>query len=151
MAYLTLTDTISTDEPSGATAGVPLRYGRVEGAPREGFTTGEMLTGLTVLYKATVTAGQTATMSFLRLWGYHEVSATWYPAGPALQGGSDTARGYLNNAVALGEVDSGEDKIVLSQIVNGLSTFSRVYLQKGSSGGNGYSDEAWLQSMGDEV
>jgi hypothetical protein len=135
--------TLSTSAPTAATDGVALKKGRNRGKPNEGFDDGE-LENLVLYYRATVTAGQTASMSFLRLWVYVESvgTADWYPLGPALQGGTDTDRGKLNAVVALGEI--GTDKINLTQVINIPGGATRIYLQLGTSGGSGYADTAWL-------
>ncbi len=141
MAYLQLT--MGTSAPSAATDGNPLRLGASIGKPDQGFTDGQ-LENLVLYYRATVTAGQTATMSFLRLWVYFEPAggtADWYPVGP-VPASTDADRGKLNSAVALGEIVT--DKLHLTQVVNLPGGASRVYLQQGTSGGSGYADTAYL-------
>lgn len=150
MSYITLTDYMGTAEPSGAAAGVALRLGRNPLVSKEGFTVAEMLTGVVLAFRATVTAGQTAGQPFLRPFLYIPTAGDWFPLGPTLQGGSDTDRGKLNNAVALGELATGDDKIVYSTIINGLSAGSRFYLQHGAGSGTGYAHTAYLVSIGNE-
>lgn len=138
MAFLQLT--MGTAVPSAATTGNPLRLGASVGLPDQGFTDGQ-LENVVLFYRATVTAGQTATMSFLRLWIYTETGTDdWYPVGPAVS--TDADRGKLNNAVALGEILT--DKLNFTQVINLPGGATRVYLQQGTSGGTGYADTAYL-------
>lgn len=139
---------IGTSVPSAVTDGTPLNKGFVSGKTlSQGFLDGDK-DGLVLFYRATVTAGQTATMSFLRLWGFSRIhsggeegdTGDWYPIGPAIA--TDANRGQLNSEVALGEIAT--DKIHLTQVINGLGAFERVYLQEGTSGGTGYASSAWL-------
>lgn len=144
-AFLELS--IGTAVPTAATDGVTLSKGAKPGKPQEGFRDTEV-NRLVFFYRATVNAGQVATMSFLRLWGFSRIhsgggeSATgdWYPIGPALA--TDANRGELNSEVALGEIAT--DKINLTQVVNELGAFERIYLQEGTSGGTGYASKAFL-------
>ena len=141
MSYLEITG-IATAVPSAATAGVPLRIGSVIGKPEQGFGDGE-LENLVLLYRATVTAGQTATMDFLRIWCYFETGTDdWYPVGPAVAGGTDADRGKLNNLVGLAEIVA--DKLHLAQVINLPGGATRIYLQEGTSGGSGYASTAFL-------
>lgn len=141
MSYLQITG-IGTSVPTAATDGVPLHKGKVVGKPWEGFDDGN-LENLVLAYRATVTAGQTASMSFLRVWVYIETgTADWYPLGPIATGGSDADRGKLNSVVALGEIAT--DKLHLLQVINLFGGPTRVYLQEGTSGGSGYASTAYL-------
>jgi hypothetical protein len=137
--------------PALVTDGAALAYNRK--TIGEGFKSADLLGGVVLLYKATVTAGQVATMSFLALWGWSPVAADWFPIGGP-RTATDTDRGKLNvhsgALVALGEMASGQDKIVYADLINGLSGFSRVYLQEGTSGGSGYASTAYLVSLGSE-
>jgi len=146
MGFLNL-GTLATAVPTVVTEGKALALGANPGYTNQGFTIYEPLV---LVYRATVNAGQTATMTFLRLWGWSRIhdgggiadDGDWYPIGSVPTTGVDSDRGKLNNAVALGEIAT--DKIHLSQIINGLGGFERVYLQEGTSGGTGYLGEAWL-------
>lgn len=148
MAYLSL-GTLSTSAPSAATDGVALAKGENAGLPDQGFVDYD---GLVLVYRATVTAAETATMSFLRMWGFSRAhggggvadDGDWYPVDAVPGTGVDSDRGKLNNGVALGEIATGLDQINFTQIINGLGAFERVYLQLGTSGGAGYADGAWL-------
>src|SRR3990167_5745213 len=143
MARLQLT--IGTAVPTLATDGNPLRIGESIGKPEQGFMEG-FYDWLVLFYRATVTAGETATMSFLQIWIYSSLdgaAADWYPVGPIAAGGTDTDRGKLNNLVALGEI--GTDKINFTQVINRLAAAERVYLREGTSGGAGYASTAWLR------
>lgn len=139
---------IGTAIPSAATDGTPLKYATKPGKPREGFLDGDVNSAV-LFYRATVDAGQTATMSFLQLWGFSRIhsgggeaaTGDWYPIGPAIA--TDANRGKINNEVALGEIAT--DKINLTQNVNNLGAFERIYLREGSSGGTGYASKAFLQ------
>lgn len=145
MSKLQITD-IGTGAPATESDGVALRKQGNPGKPDEGFADGE-LDGVCLFYRATVTAAETATMSFLRLWGFsriHSSTGEWYPIGPAVSGGTDADRGKLNNLVSLTEIASGDDKIRFTQIISELGNFERVYLQEGTSGGAGYASVAWL-------
>lgn len=134
--------TTGTGVPTLSTDGNPLRANASPGVPGQGFGDGQ-LENLVLLYRATVTAGQTATMSFLQLWLYFETGTDdWYPVGPALVGGTDADRGKLNNVVALTEVAT--DKIHLAQVVSIYGGATRVYLREGTSGGTGYASTAYL-------
>jgi hypothetical protein len=146
MAYLDL-GTLATAVPTVVTEGKALALGKNPGAPAQGFT---VFDGLALVYRATVNAGQTASMSFLRVWVWTRAhggggiadSGDWYPLAPAPVGGTDANRGKLNWGLALGEIAT--DKLHLTQVINGLGAFERIYLQQGTSGGAGYADGAWL-------
>lgn len=134
--------TMGTSAPSAATDGNPLKKGASIGKPEEGFSDGE-LENVVLYYRATVTAGQTATMSFLRVWIYSETGTDdWYPIGDAVTGGTDADRGKLNNLVALGEIST--DKINYCTVLNLPGGATRIYLQEGTSGGSGYASTAHL-------
>lgn len=142
MSWLEITG-IGTGIPTLSTDGVPLRFGAKTGTPgvEQGLVDGGY-EDLVFLYRATVTAGQTATMSFLQLWLYYETGTDdWYPVG-ATTNGTDIDRGKLNAVTALAEIAS--DKIHLSQIVSLYGSPTRIYLREGTSGGSGYASTAFL-------
>ena len=133
---------MGTAAPALATDGNPLRAGASAGLPDQGFGDGE-LDDLVLIYRATVTASETATMSFLRVWLYFETGTDdWYPVGPAVTGGSDADRGKLNNLVAFGEIAT--DKIHFATVLDLPGGATRIYLQEGTSGGAGYASTAFL-------
>ena len=143
MSYLKLT--AASAAPSAATDGSALRKGNVPGFPDQGFTDGE-LDSVVLWYRATVTAGQTAT-SILQIWVYYAPSggtADWYPLGPS-PSTTDTDRGKLNaNASSLTITEIATDKLNFCQVINLPGGAERIYLRE-TSGGSGFASQAYLQ------
>lgn len=74
-----------------------------------------------------------------KLWGYVEALDQWAPLGT-----SSTAadRGKLNAASAIGE--DGTNKIRYAELVEGLATFDKLYLELDAVAGASISADAWL-------
>lgn len=117
--------TATSAAPSASTDGVDIRNGATSGSA------GAYAVGLrdsdwaTCLVRST--AGSGAMDVTVKLWGMHvEESGTaiWYPLG---SNATDSLRGVLNQGNAIGEVSA--DSIRHSEIVQGLSSFRRIYAQ----------------------
>jgi hypothetical protein len=84
------------------------------------------------------TAGSDAMSVTIRLWGYSEYGAAWFPLGA----GADASKGVINLESAMGE--TGTDSIRHSEIVSGLSVFDRLYAQVTAIGGTATAISAYL-------
>lgn len=69
------------------------------------------------------TAGSGTASVTARLWGYLPVAGVWVPAGT----GADGTKGTINAGAAIGE--TGSDTIRHSEIIAGLFTFDRLYVE----------------------
>jgi len=135
--------------PSAATAGFPLfkssRDMQFVDPTRDGFY--DNVDEATLVLKLSGTG--TLTISYLRQWGYFQVTdagvdaSFWAPLGT----GTDADKGKLNGVtVALGE--TGTDIVVHAEKVRGLRDCDRYYLEVGVVGGTPTSIDAWLKTRG---
>lgn len=111
-----LASAIATSAVPSGTVGLDFNYLR---------DLGEVPAVSSILVKSTAGSG-TMTVT-LRLWGYD--GAAWYPVGP----GSDSTKGVINVAAALGETDA--DSIRHSEVFNYPGLWQRLYLQVTAIGG----------------
>jgi hypothetical protein len=120
MANLTvLTGTTAANgTPSAATDGVALWRTRVNG---EGLS---RLTDRAVCLVDGAATATTAGSVTVKLWGYNPTATDWFPLGTSTTAAN---KGLLNEETALDETDS--DKIQHSEIVQGLSAFTRIYAE----------------------
>lgn len=138
----------ATGVPSGATAGVPLfkssRDMQFIDPTKDGFY--DNVDEVEFILKMTGTA--VLSISYLRLWGYFQVTdATvaadfWAPLGT----GTDTGKGQLNGGAALGEVTP--DVVLHAERVRGLRECMRVFVEVGVITGTAPVIDAWLVSRG---
>lgn len=149
--------TAANGPPSGAAAGVPLnrdsRAMQFINTQLDGFY--DNIDEVALLLK---TAGGTAsTISFIRAWGYFEVSkgpagattaprgveaADWFPLGI----GTGANKGKLNGGAALDETKAGI--ILHTEKIRGLREPSRFYLEIGVVAGTPSTIDAWLEARG---
>lgn len=88
------------------------------------------------------TAGS-ATMTFQgRIWVMEPLTNKWHPMGIGNATDPVAKRGYLNDGNTIAE--DGADTITHTQPVQGLSAFSRIYLEVVSIGGTSTAITAWL-------
>ncbi len=114
--------TATNSAPSGNRAGIALNGSFDRG---------------TIALKSTAGSG---TMDVtLKLWGYVDALAAWVPLGTHA---TDANRGRLNGAVAIGEVVA--NSLEFAELVDGLSTFSRLYLEIVAINGTSTAVSAWL-------
>ena len=88
------------------------------------------------------TGGTTTSTSMTvtaKVWGYIESIDAWSPLGT-----SSTAadRGKLNEANAISE--DGTNKIRYAELIEGLATFNKLYLECDAVAGASLSFDAWL-------
>ncbi len=114
--------TATNSAPSGDRAGIPI---------------GGVLDRGTIAVKSTAGSG-TMTVT-LKLWGYVAPLEAWVPLGTHA---TDATRGVLNQGVAIGEVVA--NSLEFAELVDGLSTFSRLYLEITAIGGTSTAVSAWL-------
>jgi hypothetical protein len=115
--------TATNGVPSGATAGVDIR----KGAPGKGAGLRESDYATVLVYS---TAGSGTMTCEVKLWGWSPRVTKWFPLGAAT---TDADRGTINLGGAIGE--NSTDGITHSEIVQGLSTFTRVYAEIAAIGG----------------
>lgn len=107
--------TATNGVPSGATAGVKMPH----------------LTDVATLFVHS-TAGSDSMTVTLRLWGYNNYTAKWYPLGI----GTAANKGIINAGAAIAEdTSTGADTILHAEIVSGLFRIDRVYLEVTAIGG----------------
>jgi hypothetical protein len=74
-----------------------------------------------------------------KVWGYVEALDQWAPLGTHA---TATSRGLLNEANAIGE--DATNKVRYAELVEGLATFDRLYLECDAVAGASLSLDAWL-------
>ena len=79
----------------------------------------------------------------LKLWGHSPLSDTWHPIGT---NSDSTKRGMLNEGNAITE--NATDIITHAEIVQGISAFTRVYVEVTAIGGTATAISVWLVNVG---
>lgn len=116
--------TVANGAPTLSTDGVDIRQGP-PGASGRGLRESDFATLL-----AYSTAGSGTMTATIKIRGYIARLARWFPMGP---NATDSKRGVINLATTLGENET--DKIEHSELIQGLSTFSRVHAELVDIGG----------------
>lgn len=136
--------TATNTPPSAATDGVPLR------GQTPGLASAEWHGEDEGLLSVRSTAGSATMTVTIRLWGYVEFFlggssiAYWVPLGT---GATDAVRGVINQGVAIGEQASLADALRHSEIVTGLSAFSRLAAEVVAIGGTSTAVDCFLTSI----
>jgi hypothetical protein len=124
--YVTLVTaaTATNGAPTLATDGVDIRKGPA-GEKGRGLRESDYATLL--VYS---TAGSGTMTATVKLWGYVPRLTRWFPLGAST---TDSLRGVVNLATVIGE--DGANLIEHSELVQGLSTFTRAYAEIATIGG----------------
>lgn len=87
------------------------------------------------------TAGSGVMTMTLKMWGFRADVGAWVPFGSST---TDANRGLLNAATAIGELAAPADQLLYSDVIDGMWSFERAYLEVVAIGGVATAISAWL-------
>lgn len=91
------------------------------------------------------TAGSGTMTATLKLWVYSDAVGEWVPLGT---NATAADKGKLNEGNAIAEFAAVADRLLHTELVNGLAHYERVYLEVVAIGGTGTAIDAWLIGRG---